>query len=121
MDIVNNFGKIHSDLAELKQEYIQESTQLNNYLQLQATGMEGEKSKITDLKNKMAKKKIQVLEIVQNFRKMNSDLSNIKDEFKVGNNQEMELSMLKSQEDDTELSKVFVQESQEMNKSLKKK
>lgn len=32
MDIVNNFGKIHSDLQELKSEYIQEQTQMNNYL-----------------------------------------------------------------------------------------
>lgn len=84
MDIVANFGKIHSDLQELKSEYIQEQTQMNNYLQLTATGtsVEGEESlmneKISTLREKMNKKKEQVLEIVQNFRKMNSDLTDIK-------------------------------------------
>jgi hypothetical protein len=38
LNIVHNFGQIHSDLEELKQEYMQEQSQLNNYLQLAATG-----------------------------------------------------------------------------------
>lgn len=37
MDIVSNFGKIHSDLQELKSEYLQEQGEMNNYLQIGST------------------------------------------------------------------------------------
>lgn len=60
--------------------------------------------KISNLREKMKKKKEQVLEIVQNFRKMNSDLSDIKSEFKKTEGKK-EKSV--KEEDDTELSKVF--------------
>jgi len=38
MDIVSNFGKIHSDLQELKSEYMAEQSEMNSYVQLSATG-----------------------------------------------------------------------------------
>ena len=89
---------------------------MNNFLQLSATGtsLQGGESKLSDLKTKIAQKKYQVLQIVQDFRKINSNLSNIKEEFHTKGGQDMELSLLKSQEEDTQLSKVFEQESKQI-------
>ena len=119
--IVNNFGQIHSDLQELKSEYMQEQNQIN-LLQLGASGTnlnaatQSEKDlKITNLQNRLKHKKIEVLKIVQDFRKIHSDLSMFKGQFDEDKKQEtMELSMLKSQEEDTQLSKVFEMESKRM-------
>lgn len=35
--IVSNFGKIHSDLQELKSEYLQEQLKTNGFIQLEST------------------------------------------------------------------------------------
>jgi|TARA_B110000285_G_scaffold230897_1_gene298365 hypothetical protein len=56
MDIVSNFGKIHSDLQELKAEYLADQGELNNYLQLSSTGsmmnsamLKEKEQKVTDM------------------------------------------------------------------------
>lgn len=103
MEIVSNFGKIHSDLQELKTEYIQE--QQNNLvqtgdimspeenLQIQLSSEE----KLMKLKTELQDKQSEILEIVQDFRKMHADLYNIKNNFDEDRaNQQVELSMLKN-------------------------
>lgn len=55
--IVNNFGKIRSDLQELKNEYIQEQTQMaNNYLQLDEAALAQADHKVIELEQKVAQK-----------------------------------------------------------------
>ena len=45
MEIVSNFGKIHSDLQELKTEYIQEQAQ-NNLVQIGENSMSPEENQM---------------------------------------------------------------------------
>lgn len=56
--IVQNFGKIHSDLQELKQEYLQEQSNLQGYLQLSNMTIGSELSehdaKVHELQSKVA-------------------------------------------------------------------
>lgn len=89
MEIVSNFGKIHSDLQELKTEYIQEQAQ-NNLVQIGENSMSPEENlmtqisseeKLTKLKTELQNKQSEILEIVQDFRKMHADLYNIKNNF----------------------------------------
>ena len=107
MAIVNNFGKIRSDLQELKAEYIQEQSNLNNYIQL------GESSdtdaKVTELKAQLNEKRHEVMNMVVEFQKMHNDLRSIKSEFahdKIKSQQE--LVQLKDEAEETELSELFV-------------
>jgi hypothetical protein len=65
MAIVQNFGKIRSDLQELKAEYIQEQSSLNNYLQLGETA--DTDAKVADLKVELTKKRHEIQEIVLQF------------------------------------------------------
>lgn len=65
MDIVSNFGKIHSDLQELKAEYLADQGELNNYLQLSSTGsmmnsamLKEKEQKVTDMQQKIGEKKV---------------------------------------------------------------
>lgn len=88
MDIVSNFGKIHSDLQELKSEYQQEQGELNNYLQLGSTGsmmneekLFGQEIRVNQLKDRLSDKKQQINSVVQEFRKMHSDLQHLKTSF----------------------------------------
>jgi len=103
MEIVSNFGKIHSDLQELKTEYIQE--QQNNLVQTGDTMSPEEnlqiqlssEEKLMKLKTELQDKQSEILEIVQDFRKMHADLYNIKNNFDEDRaNQQVELSMLKN-------------------------
>ena len=57
--IVNNFGKIRSDLQELKSEYIQEQSQMsgNNYLQLDETALAQADHRVIELEQRVAYKK----------------------------------------------------------------
>ena len=64
MDIVSNFGKIHSDLQELKSEYLQEQGEMNNYLQIGSTvqnlseeKLQVQEIRINQLKESLNKKK----------------------------------------------------------------
>ena len=64
MDIVSNFGKIHSDLQELKSEYLQEQGDMNNYLQIGSTvqnlseeKLQVQEIRINQLKESLNKKK----------------------------------------------------------------
>ena len=75
---------------ELKAEYIQEQSNLNNYLQL------GESSdtdaKVTELKARLNEKRHEVMEMVVEFQKMHNDLRSIKSDFthdKVKSQQEL--------------------------------
>ena len=71
--------------------------------------------KIANLQQSLKHKKIEVLKIVQDFRKIHTDLSSIKSQFDEDKKEsEMELSMLRSQEEDTKLSKIFELESKKM-------
>lgn len=107
MEIVSNFGKIHSDLQELKTEYIQEQAQ-NNLVQIGENSMSPEENlmtqisseeKLMKLKTELQNKQSEILEIVQDFRKMHADLYNIKNNFDEDRaNQQVELSMLKNRE-----------------------
>jgi hypothetical protein len=65
MAIVSNFGKIRSDLSELKAEYIQEQSNLNNYVQLSETS--DTDAKVTELKVRLNEKRHEVQEIVLEF------------------------------------------------------
>jgi hypothetical protein len=65
MAIVNNFGKIRSDLQELKAEYIQEQSNMNNYLQLTETA--DIDAKVTELKVRLNEKRHEVMEMVVEF------------------------------------------------------
>lgn len=59
--IVNNFGKIRSDLQELKNEYVQEQSQMaNNYLQLDETALAQVDHKVIELQQKVALKQRQM-------------------------------------------------------------
>jgi len=56
--IVNNFGKIRSDLQELKSEYIQEQSQVSgsNYLQLDETALAQADHRVIELQQRVAHK-----------------------------------------------------------------
>ena len=58
MAIVSNFGKIRSDLQELKAEYIQEQSNLNNYVQLSESA--DTDAKVTELKVRLNEKRHEV-------------------------------------------------------------
>ena len=58
MAIVPNFGKIRSDLQELKAEYIQEQSNLNNYVQLSESA--DTDAKVTELKVRLNEKRHEV-------------------------------------------------------------
>lgn len=71
MQIVNNFGKIHSDLQELKNEYIQE--QQNNLVQIGDNTLSPEENlqiqidseeKLLQLKDELQEKQAQITGIV---------------------------------------------------------
>ena len=79
MAIVNNFGKIRSDLQELKTEYIQEQSNMNNYLQL--TESSDTDAKVTEIKMRLNEKRHEVQEMVVEFQKMHNDLRSIKSNF----------------------------------------
>ena len=105
MQIVNNFGKIHSDLQELKNEYIQE--QQNNLVQIGDNTLSPEENlqiqidseeKLLQLKEELQEKQAQITGIVQQFKNMHADLQGIKNDFAEGRAQDqVELSMLKKQ------------------------
>lgn len=77
--IVNNFGKIRSDLQELKNEYIQEQTQMaNNYLQLDEAALAQADHKVIELQQKVAQKQRQMQDAYENFQKMHGELESIK-------------------------------------------
>lgn len=125
MDIVNNFGKIHSELQDLRSEYIQE--QSSHGQDLVQTGDHGvppqvllsqldSEEKLLRLKTQLKDKQAEILEIVQDFRKIHADLYNIKNHFeKEKHSQQVELSMLKNQEADTRLSQLFEKQSDELH------
>lgn len=129
MDIVNNFGKIHSDLESLKTEYIQE--QQNNLVQIGDNAMTPDENlltqisseeKLIQLKSQLQEKQSEITEIVQDFRKMHADLNNIKDHFDQDReNDQQELSMLKNRDEETKLSKMFQKSSQKMHRAHKKR
>jgi len=56
--IVNNFGKIRSDLQELKSEYIQEQSQVagSNYLQLDEAALAQADHRVIELQQRVAHK-----------------------------------------------------------------
>jgi len=62
MAIVNNFGKIRADLSELKAEYIQEQSNLNNYVQLSETS--DTDAKVAELKARLSDKRHEVMKMV---------------------------------------------------------
>lgn len=82
MAIVNNFGKIRSDLQELKNEYVQEQTQMsNNYLQLDEAALAQADHKVIELQQKVAQKQKQMQDAYENFEKMHGQLEEIKTQF----------------------------------------
>jgi hypothetical protein len=73
--IVSNFGNIRSDLQELKNEYIQEQSQMaNNYLQLDEAALAQADHKVIELQEKVALKQKQMQDVYENFQKMHSQL-----------------------------------------------
>lgn len=105
LDIVSNFGKIHSDLQELKAEYLADQGELNNYLQLSSTGsmmnsamLKEKEQKVTDMQQKIGEKKTQIMQMMNNFKSMNNDLEVVKHNFKEKQQQtKIELALLKDQ------------------------
>lgn len=66
--IVSNFGKIRSDLQELKNEYVQEQSQMaNNYLQLDEAALAQADHKVIELQQKVAQKQKQMQDVYENF------------------------------------------------------
>jgi uncharacterized coiled-coil DUF342 family protein len=120
--IVQNFGKIHSDLQELKQEYLEEQKSggmSNNLVQISEAGlaMDGflDDPKVLDLKAQLSQKNDEIQEMVQQFNSMHDQLTMINDE--LSEREEIdrkELVQLKNQEAETQLSKLFEQQSNEM-------
>lgn len=82
--IVSNFGKIHSDLQELKSEYLQEQLKTNGFIQLESTIgsdqslVSASDSHLVEIKAQLNEKKTEIDNIVQEFQKMNSEFSKIK-------------------------------------------
>lgn len=123
MDIVSNFGKIHSDLQELKAEYQQEQGEMNNYLQIGSTvqNLSEEKRqvqeiRINQLKESLNKKKEQMHKVVEEFRNIHTNLKAIKVDFdQKRRTTASELSQLQEKNADgadTKLSKLFEKQSQ---------
>jgi uncharacterized protein involved in exopolysaccharide biosynthesis len=120
MAIVSNFGKIRSDLSELKAEYIQEQSSLNNYVQLSETS--DTDAKVTNLKMELNQKRHEIQEIVLEFQKMHNDLRSIKSEFETDKtNSQEQLVQLKDEAEETNLSELFEKQSHEVQHMLMEK
>ena len=96
----------------LKEEYLQEKSKLNGYLQLGAELSTEQKSEneamIMELKHRLEKKKEHVRKVSEGFVNMHKALATIKSSFaqeKEGSEQTLE--ELNSQDDDTKLSMLF--------------
>jgi hypothetical protein len=114
--IVQNFGKIHSDLQELKQEYLQEQSNLQGYLQLSNMTIGSELSehdaKVHELQSQVALKKQQVKEVVDNFLQIHTQLLQLKSSFdEARHGSEIKLSQLKSEQEDSQLVAMFERDS----------
>lgn len=118
--IVSNFGKIHSDLQELKSEYLQEQMKQNgNYLQLESTiganqtQISPSDSHLIEIKAQLNLKKKEVDSMVEQFQKMTSDFVQLKSSFdKQKKHDQVQLVQLATQEEETELSKLFEKQSE---------
>lgn len=120
MAIVNNFGKIRSDLQELKTEYIQEQSNMNNYLQLSESA--DTDAKVTEIKMRLNEKRHEVQEMVVEFQKMHNDLRSIKSNFASDKKvSQEELLQMRDEAEETQLSNLFVKQSQEVQQMLKGK
>lgn len=77
-NIVNNFGKFHSDLQNLKKAYLQEKSQMNSLIQL-SSSLNGQKKsdndlQINKLKESISGKKQKVQEAAEGFSKLHNEL-----------------------------------------------
>lgn len=117
--IVNNFGKIHSDLQDLKKEYIQQKYQISSLLQLNSTLSSKKQSEnenqISKLKTEMAYKKKQVLEVVNNFTEMHSQLTDLKADLELDKKASKDASEIF---EDSQLSELFAKQSKEMRHKI---
>ena len=125
--IVQNFGKIHSDLQQLKQEYAQDLREQeqggsSSYVQLDEEAFDfTDDAKVQEIKSRLTAKNEEIQELVQNFQNMHTELASIKNEFELDKkNSQLKLVQMKNQEAETKLSKLFQHESQEMMTETKK-
>jgi len=85
VEIVQNFGKIHSDLQELKREYLQEQAQMSSLVQMGSSISTAQLSesdvKVSELQQQLSLKKQQMMSLAESFGKMHSSLSDIKQRF----------------------------------------
>ena len=107
----------------LKMEYLQEKSQMNDYLQLGSQLSTEQKSendaKIQELKHRLESKKEQVRQVSENFKNIHETLTSIKSSFdNERKGSQLKLNELKSQDEDTNLSMLFLSESKHARTKL---